>query len=139
MLTSMMCVQTQGGGSKVWHFKLTVGKDGWTYGYWDNKPSKIEPDYLRQFFKELYVTAGGGMFYMYLSLGSAGVPKSSSFLVKVKDKNGNYLPAVEFTAVMFREDLGTGFWTANNNCNYKIYQRFESLEPVLGDIIMRYK
>ena len=61
MLTSMMCVQKQGGVGEIhFEFKITVGKDGWAYGYWDNKPSKIEPDYLHQLFKELYVMAGGG-------------------------------------------------------------------------------
>ena len=76
---------------------------------------------------------------MYLTVGFSEVSESDSFLVKVKDKSGNYLPTVKFTGDRFREDLDTGLWTANNNCDYKIYQRFESLEPVLGEIIMRFK
>ncbi len=144
MLTSMMCVQMQGVGTIPFTFKftLTVGKDEWAYGYWDSQPSKskIEPDYLHQYFKELYVTIiEGGVPYMYLTVVGQSDTALIPFSVKVKDKSGNYLPTVEFTSDMFREDLDTGFWTANNRCDYKIYQRFESLEPVLGEIIMYLK
>ena len=144
MLTSMMCVQMQGVGTipAPFKFTLTVGKDGWAYGYWDSQPSKskIEPDYLHQLFKELYVTVrDGGLFYMHLTVVGQSDTALSSFSVKVKDKSGNYLPTVEFASYMFQEDLDTGFWTANNRCDYKIYQRFESLEPVLGEIIMYLK
>ncbi len=139
MLTSMMCVQMQGEGKIPFKFTLTVGKYGWAYGYWDSQPSKIEPDYLRSLFKELYVITGGGMTYMYLTIAASSGPNLISFSVKVKDKSGNYLPTVKFTSDMFRENLDTGFWTANNRCDYKIYQRLESLEPVLGEIIMHFK
>ena len=140
MLTSMMCVQTQGRGGKIpFKFTLTVGKDGWAYGYWDSQPSKIEPDYLRLLFKEVYVTVRDAIPYMFLTIPASSVPNLISFSAKVKDKSGNYLPTVEFTSDMFRENLDTGFWTANNRCDYKIYQRFESLEPVLVEIIMHFK
>lgn len=141
MLTSMMCVQMQNGeGSKItFKFTLTVGKDGWAYGYWDSQTSKIEPDYLRSLFKEFYVTVRDAIPYMFLTIATSSISNLISFSVKVKDKSGNYLPTVKFTSDMFREDLDTGFWTANNRCDYKIYQRFESLEPVLGEIIMHFK
>lgn len=135
-----MCTNARRGGEIPNEFKITVGKDGWAYGYLKRKPSEIEPSYLRTLVKELYVTmADGGMSYMYLTVGTSAVPESISFSVKVKDKSGNYLPTVKFTADRFREDLDTGFWTANNRCDYEIYQRFELLEPVLGEIIIHFK
>lgn len=143
MISNMMCVQMQNGegGKTPFKFTLTVGKDGWAYGYWDSQPSKskIEPDYLHQLFKELYVTVRDAIPYMFLTIAPSSVSNLTSFSVKVKDKSGNYLSTVEFTSYMFRENLDTGFWTANNRCDYKIYQRFESLEPVLGEIIMYFK
>ncbi len=70
------------GGKIPFKFTLTVGKYGWAYGYWDSQPSKIEPDYLHQYFKELYVTIiEGGLPYMYLTVvGQPDTPQSHSQL-----------------------------------------------------------
>lgn len=138
MLTSMMCVQMQMGG--VLPFEIIVGKDGFSYGFWYDRPSisNIKPDNIESVFKELYIRAGGGMFYMNLMVtGVFSLP--IGVMVKIKDKNGNYLPVVNFMECMFERDLDTGNWKASTNCDYKIYQRFESLEPVLGDFILYIK
>lgn len=139
MLTSMMCVQTQGGGGRgKLSFKFTPVKSGYAYGYWDGIHTgepKPEPNFFWSVFPEFYVTAGGGMFYMTLAISHLST-SPFGVVVKIKDKSGNYLPAVEFTADRFDRNMETKNWDANNNCDYKIYQRFESLEPVLGEIIL---